>query len=167
MKYLILSFFLFPLSLQASTAEAKLTSPSVKSLSAKVLLTEVPEGLKITADVSGLKPGAVHGFHIHEVGKCEGPDYKSAGNHFNPSESKHGGPASGMKHQGDLGNLVANDKGVAKVEVIVESNGKNSLEQYIGKSVIIHAKADDFSSQPSGDSGDRIACGVISASTKK
>lgn len=166
MKIFILPLLLLPVSLQASTAEARLTSPSVKSLSAKVMLTEVPEGLKITADVSGLKPGAVHGFHVHENGKCEGPDYKSAGNHFNPSESKHGGPSSGMKHMGDLGNLVANEKGIAKAEVIVKSKDKNTLGQYIGKSVIIHSKADDLTTQPAGDSGDRIACGIISPAAR-
>lgn len=166
MKYVLLATLIVPFSTFASTAEVKLTSPTVKTLSAKVVLTEVPEGLKITADVSGLKPGAVHGFHVHENGKCEGPDYKSAGEHFNPEETKHGSPAAGMKHMGDLGNLVANEKGIAKSEVIVKSKNKNALGQYLGKSVIIHAKPDDLATQPSGDSGDRIACGVISAGTK-
>lgn len=161
MKYLLLPLLLVPFSLQASTAEVKLTSLVEKKLSAKVLFMEVPEGLKITANVSGLRPGSVHGFHVHENGKCEGPGYESAGNHFNPDESKHGGPTSGMKHMGDLGNLVANDKGIAKAEVIVKLKDKKFLHQYIGKSVIIHAKADDLVTQPSGDSGDRIACGVI------
>ncbi len=162
MKILLLPVFLFSFSIHASTAEVKLISPTMKTLSAKVLLTEVPEGLKISADVTGLSPGSVHGFHVHENGKCEAPDYESAGDHFNPAENKHGGPASGMKHMGDLGNLVANEKGIAKAEVIVKSKDKNLLGQYIGKSVIIHAKADDLTTQPAGDSGDRIACGIIS-----
>lgn len=162
MKFLILSLILLPLSSHASVAGANLTSPTMKNLKARVLLTEVPEGIKITADVAGLKPGSVHGFHVHENGKCEGPDFKSAGGHFNPAESKHGGPASGMKHMGDLGNLVADKKGVAKVEVIMKTKDKKSISQYVGKSVIIHDKPDDLQSQPSGDSGDRIACGIIS-----
>lgn len=162
MKYLLLPLILFPFSIQAGTAEAKLTSPTMKTLSAKVFLTQVPEGIKITAEVTGLRPGSVHGFHVHEVGKCEAPDYESAGDHFNPAENKHGGPASGMKHMGDLGNLVANDKGIAKTEVIVNSKNKDLFKQYIGKSVIIHARPDDLNTQPAGDSGDRIACGIIS-----
>ncbi len=162
MKFLLLPLILFPLSIQAGTAEAKLSSPIMKNLSAKILLTEVQEGLKITADVTGLKPGSVHGFHIHEIGKCDGPDYKSAGDHFNPAGNKHGGPDSSTKHIGDLGNLIANEKGIAKAEVIVKSKDKNSLGHYVGKSVIIHARADDFATQPAGNSGDRIACGIIS-----
>jgi Cu-Zn family superoxide dismutase len=168
MKYLFLSIvFLFPYSTEASTAEAKLTSPASKTLSARVILTEVPDGLKVTADVSGLKPGSVHGFHVHENGKCEGPGFKSAGNHFDPAEHNHGSPASGAKHMGDLGNLVANEKGIAKTEVIIQSKEKNSLGAYIGKSVIIHANPDDLTTQPSGNSGDRIACGVIATATTR
>lgn len=162
MKLLLLCFSLISFSTLAATAEANLTSPKMEKLSARVHFTEVPGGLKITADVSGLSPGSVHGFHVHETGKCDKPDFNTAGDHYNPDEEIHGGPAAERKHSGDLGNLVANDKGVAKTEVVVETKNKSSLRHYIGRAVIIHAKADDYTSQPSGDAGDRIACGVIS-----
>lgn len=162
MKYLLIAFLSFPAIGVAATAQALPTSPSLKDMNGKVTLTETPEGVKITTEITGLKPGSVHGYHVHQNGKCEGPDFKSAGDHFNPSGKDHGGPAAMNKHMGDLGNLVADKQGVAKSEVMV--NGNNLLPQYVGKAVIIHAKPDDLSSQPSGDSGDRIACGVIKAS---
>ncbi len=165
MKIILTAILLLPIVSIASTATATLKSPAMKNLNAKVELSQVPEGIKVVTTASGLKPGAVHGYHVHETGKCEGPDFKSAGEHFNPMESKHGSPAAGVNHLGDLGNLVADKKGVAKSEVIIRNGNKDSLSQYIGKAVIIHAKADDMATQPSGDSGDRIACGVISGAT--
>ena len=165
MKYILTALLVLPTFSYAATLAANLTSPSVKKLTAKVELFQVPEGIKVITTATGLKPGSVHGYHIHENGKCEGPDFKSAGEHFNPMESKHGGPAAGVNHMGDLGNLVADKKGIAKSEVIIRSAAKDSLAQYSGKSVIIHANADDMATQPSGDSGDRIACGVISGAT--
>jgi len=165
MKYILTALLMFPALSLASTAKATLSSPTMKKLNARVELTEVPEGIKIVTTASGLKPGSVHGYHVHETGKCEGPDFKSAGGHFNPKENKHGGPAAGENHMGDLGNLIADKKGVAQSEVIIRSASKETLSQYVGKSVIIHANADDMMSQPSGDSGDRIACGVISGAT--
>ena len=165
MKLILAVLLVFPAITLASTAGATLSSPSMKKLTAEVELTQVPEGIKIVTTASGLTPGKVHGYHIHENGKCEGPDFKSAGEHFNPSETKHGGPAAGVNHMGDLGNLVADKKGVAKSEVVIKKPANKTLSQFIGKSVIIHAKADDFDTQPAGDSGDRIACGVISGAT--
>lgn len=146
-----------------SKAQAALSSVSMKSLKASVTLSPVAQGVKFVTTVQGLKPGSVHGHHVHETGKCEGPDYKSAGEHFNPTANHHNGPAAEKKHAGDLGNLVANEKGEAKSEVIIESDISDPLKGYIGKSVIIHAKADDLQTQPSGNSGDRIACGIIKA----
>lgn len=165
MKIFFAALFLLPAISQASTAGATLTSPSMKKFNAKVEMTQVPEGIKVVTTASGLKPGSVHGYHVHETGKCEGPDFKSAGEHFNPMESKHGGPAAGVNHLGDLGNLVADKKGIAKSEVIIRDANKDPVAQYVGKAVIIHAKPDDLNTQPSGDSGDRIACGVISGAT--
>lgn len=142
-------------------ANATLTSASMKSLQAKTELTPVAQGVKFITTVTGLEPNSVHGYHVHETGKCDGPDYKSAGEHFNPTANHHNGPAAEKKHAGDLGNLVANAKGEAKSEVIIETDIQNPLKSYVGKAVIIHAKADDMQTQPSGNSGDRIACGVI------
>lgn len=142
-------------------AEADLTSASMKNLKAEVIFQTVPEGLKITADATGLTPNSTHGFHVHKVGKCEGPGYKTAGDHFNPTNMEHGSPKSEASHMGDMGNLVANAKGEAHMEMILKKDEAKDLKEFAGKSVVIHAKADDLKTQPAGDSGDRIACGVI------
>lgn len=144
-----------------ASMKAKLESPTMKDLKAELEMNETKNGLKITANISGLQPGAVHGFHIHEGTECKGPDFKSAGGHFNPTKHNHAGPAAEEKHAGDLGNIVANAKGEAKTEVMIPTAGGTSLSSYKGKAVILHAKADDLTTQPSGDSGDRIACGII------
>jgi Cu-Zn family superoxide dismutase len=119
--------------------------------------------LMFVADIDGLAPKTTHGFHIHEKGDLSAPDLKSAGGHFNPTKEKHGGPDSAHHHAGDLGNLTADDAGHAHLEGMVMDvslGGENSI---LDRSVIIHAKADDLKSQPAGDSGARIAGGVIKA----
>ncbi len=114
----------------------------------------------IDAEVTGLTPGK-HGFHIHEYGDCSMEDGSCAGGHFNPTHMPHGGPSDVKRHVGDLGNLTADADGIAKYQLkdtVVRLNGPLSI---IGRGVIIHEKADDLKSQPSGDAGKRIACGVI------
>ena len=166
MKRLLLmaSMFVIVGAVEAKESEsmkAKLESPTMKDIKAELDMKETTNGIKITANISGLQPGAVHGFHIHEGTECKGPDFKSAGGHFNPTKHNHAGPAAEEKHAGDLGNIVANAKGEAKTEVMIPTAGGTSLSSYKGKAVILHAKADDLTTQPSGDSGDRIACGII------
>lgn len=153
-------FFLNQLHASAPIGRSELSGPKTK-MEGQLEMIPVKEGIKLMATVKGLKPGAVHGFHIHETGKCEGPDFKSAGEHFNPKKIDHGGPASQARHFGDLGNLVANKEGIAKVDVVMKDLTSEEIDSLIGKSVIVHSKADDLSTQPSGDSGDRVACGVI------
>lgn len=145
-------------------AHAELSSPSKKDLKAHVQLTESEKGIKVVAEVKGLEPGSVHGFHIHQSGECKGPDFKSAGDHYNPGSRPHAGPAASMKHVGDLGNLVADKNGVAKTEVVIPKSDAKDVKEFIGKAVIIHSKADDLATQPAGDAGDRIACGIIQGS---
>jgi Cu-Zn family superoxide dismutase len=114
----------------------------------------------IRGEVSGLKPGK-HGFHIHEFGDCSSGDAKCAGGHFNPGKKKHGGPSDEDRHVGDLGNITANGRGVAEINMkdrLIALSGPFSI---VGRAVIIHAKADDLRSQPSGDAGDRVAGGVV------
>jgi len=126
-----------------------------------VTFTKVPGGVRIVADIEGLKPGE-HGFHVHEHGSCEG-DGTSAGGHYNPTNSKHGGPDSPERHVGDFGNLVANAEGKAhydRVDTLISLEGEQSI---IGKSLVIHADRDDFVTQPTGNSGPRIGCGLIKA----
>ncbi|MGA2400188.1 MAG: superoxide dismutase family protein [Syntrophobacteraceae bacterium] len=117
-------------------------------------------GVRITASIEGLSPGP-HGFHIHEFGDCSSPEANSAGGHFNPSDMPHAGPKAEKRHIGDLGNLEADKSGLARLEWtdnILSLEGPKSI---IGRSVIVHAQADDFKTQPTGGSGARVACGVI------
>lgn len=142
-------------------AHVNLNAPTMKSMKSTIDFQKMDKGIKVVAEVSGIKPGSVHGFHIHEKGECKGPDFKSAGGHLNPYKHTHNSPAAMTKHLGDMGNLIANENGVAKTEVIIPEEEGLKLESIIGKAVILHAKPDDLNSQPSGNAGDRIACGVI------
>jgi Cu-Zn family superoxide dismutase len=125
-----------------------------------VSFTKDGKGVRITANIEGLSPGP-HGFHIHEFGNCTSPEANSAGGHFNPTDMPHAGPKAEKRHAGDLGNLEADKNGLARLEVtdnIISLEGPKSI---IGRSVIVHAQADDFKTQPTGASGARVACGVI------
>jgi Cu-Zn family superoxide dismutase len=124
-----------------------------------VTFTATDKGVKVVADVEGLSPGA-HGFHIHEFGVCVG-DGTSAGGHYNPDESPHGAPENPKRHAGDLGNLIANDQGYAHYERIDSKITLQGSKSIVGHSVIIHEKADDYVTQPTGNSGGRMSCGLI------
>jgi len=125
-----------------------------------VWFAETKDGVDVSADFYGLTPGK-HGFHVHEFGDCSAPDASSAGEHFNPAGDKHGSPDSVSRHVGDLGNVEADETGYGhyhRVDTKVKLSGKNSV---IGRSIIIHRDEDDFVTQPSGNSGPRIGCGII------
>jgi Cu-Zn family superoxide dismutase len=118
------------------------------------------KGIEVIADVMGLSPGK-HGFHIHEFGDCTAPDGTSAGGHFNPENQPHAGPDQAKRHVGDLGNIEADNSGDAhyeRTDTHLKFDGRDSI---IGRGVIVHAGIDDLVSQPSGNAGPRIACGVI------
>jgi Cu-Zn family superoxide dismutase len=125
---------------------------------------QVGDKVHVIVNAQGLKPGAEHGFHIHEAGDCSSPDGMSAKGHFNPGGKPHGNPASGEHHAGDLPALKAEKNGRAKLDAMIEgvtlAPGANSI---MGRGLIIHADPDDFKTQPTGNSGARIACGVITA----
>jgi superoxide dismutase, Cu-Zn family len=126
-----------------------------------VTFTEEADGVRVQVDLTGLTPGK-HGFHVHEFGDCSAPDLASAGGHFNPTNKPHAGPDDAERHVGDMGNVEADASGAAKLEYVDhEISLANDQRCIIGRSVIVHAKADDLKSQPAGDSGSRIACGVI------
>lgn len=133
----------------------------------KVTFTQKEEGVEIVAEVTGLAPGE-HGFHVHEFGDCSMADGKCAGGHFNPTKQPHAGPDDAKRHVGDLGNLKANDDGKAsynRTDKLISLNGPNSI---IGRSVIVHAKPDDFKTQdPPGNAGARIGCGTIGIADPK
>jgi superoxide dismutase, Cu-Zn family len=116
----------------------------------------------VSGRVINLTPG-LHGFHVHEVGDCSAPDAESAGGHFNPFGTDHGAPGTPPHHVGDLGNLEADESGVAEYQATLEFLTLRAGEQnsIIGRSVIVHEQADDLTSQPTGAAGGRLACGVV------
>ena len=128
--------------------------------SGRVSFSPVGGAVRIDADLDGLSPGE-HGIHVHEFGDCSAPDAASAGGHFDPEGIPHAGPDSVERHVGDLGNLTADSTGAAhfeRVDALVALDGPRSI---LGRAIVVHAAADDLTSQPSGAAGDRVACGVI------
>jgi superoxide dismutase, Cu-Zn family len=136
-------------------------TPAEKSkVKGTITFMQEENGVKITGEIMGLTPGE-HGFHIHEFGNISDVKGISAGGHFNPSKMKHGSPMDKERHEGDLGNITADKSGTVHLELtdsMIKLNGENSI---IGRSVVVHAGKDDFITQPTGNSGDRIAFGVI------
>jgi Cu-Zn family superoxide dismutase len=127
-----------------------------------VTFTRVGNRVRVDADVQGLPPNSSHGFHIHEFGDCSAPDFSSAGGHFNPEGHMHAGPQTPMRHAGDLGNLEANAQGRATKQLVVDNITLGSgPDNVLGRAVIVHANSDDLKTQPTGNAGGRIACGVI------
>jgi len=126
-----------------------------------VTFTEEADGVQVHAEITGLTPGN-HGFHVHEFGDCSSGDASSAGAHFNPTGKPHAGPDAAERHSGDMGNVEADASGKATIDYLDHQLSLTDDQQSaIGRSVVVHAKADDLKSQPSGDSGARVACGVI------
>jgi superoxide dismutase, Cu-Zn family len=126
-----------------------------------VTFTPTANGVRVEAEIKGLTAGK-HGFHIHEFGDCSSADGNSAGAHFNPTNKPHGAPTAKERHDGDMGNIEADASGTAKLSYVDHelslASGERSI---IGHAVIVHTKADDLKSQPTGDAGARVACGVI------
>ncbi|OEH94022.1 superoxide dismutase family protein [Bacillus solimangrovi] len=136
----------------------------------KAKLQEEANGVKIELDLSGLDSGW-HGIHIHEQGKCEGPDFKSAGGHYNTEDKEHGLLNPKGPHVGDLPNIEADSSGKVKVDLLARDvtlkEGKNSLLKKGGTALIVHDGADDGMTQPAGDGGERIMCGEIKTKEQK
>lgn len=131
-----------------------------------VTFTKMEKGIKVVADIKGLNPGK-HGFHIHQLGDCRAPDASSAGGHFNPDKTSHGAPTDEERHVGDLGNVTADENGEShyeRIDTYIAFQGAHSI---IGRAVVVHAGEDDFTSQPSGAAGPRVACGVIGIAQEK
>ncbi len=145
---------------EATKAIAVLSAASGSEVAGTVTFTGGSDGVKVVADITGLKPGK-HGFHIHEFGDCSDKEAKSAGGHFNPTKHEHAAPSAENRHMGDLGNIEADASGKAHIEMtdkMMKLSGENSV---LGHAVIVHEKADDLKTQPTGDAGGRVACGVI------
>jgi Cu-Zn family superoxide dismutase len=152
-----------------ATAHVTLTAAAGSSVKGDLTLTndgtEEGTAVSIRGEITGLAPGKEHGFHVHEVGECSLPDFKSAGEHFNPTKDPHGGPESKARHLGDIANAKADDNGRATIDVSVKGATLGDKDegpaQILGKALVVHAMPDDYKTQPSGGSGARIACGVI------
>src|SRR6266496_5254410 len=146
---------------QAQTATTTLAPTAGNTASGTVTFTQKGDKVMVNAKVSGLTPGG-HGFHVHEKGDCSASDGMSAGGHFNPTGKPHGNPADADHHAGDMPMLMADGNGEAKLSaelpVIMVGGGTTDV---IGKSVIVHKDPDDYKTQPTGNSGARVACGVI------
>lgn len=150
----------------AKQAVANLASASGSLVSGRLTLVPMGDGVHVTGEIGGLQANSQHGFHIHEKGDCSAADASSAGGHFNPAATAHGRAGHGAHHAGDADNLVADAKGVARVDrhfsgVHLGGGGPGDVA---GRAVIVHASADDYSSQPAGNAGARVACGIIKPS---
>lgn len=146
----------------AARARAELMPTEGNQAQGTVEFTREAGALTVNATLTGLTPGE-HAIHVHENGDCSAPDAESAGAHFSPEGDPHGAPTAGhaMHHLGDLGNLVADDSGNAQLSTEddeLELSGENGV---VGKAVIVHSSVDDFETQPDGNSGSRVACGVV------
>ncbi len=147
----------------ATSATATLTGQAGSGIHGTVSFQAMPPGVHVEARVEGAAPGS-HGFHLHETGDCSAADFSSAGGHFNPTGVAHGGPQADPHHAGDLGNLEIGADGTGTVSVhsdlLAIGEGPNAV---VGRAVVFHEQADDFATQPTGNAGGRLACGVIAA----
>jgi Cu-Zn family superoxide dismutase len=153
----------FPALATAATAKAELAPTAGNNATGSLTLESSADGVRLEGRVQGLSPGAKHGFHVHETGDCSAADASSAGAHFNPGGHAHAGPDDAARHLGDLGNLQADDQGVANVALTIAGAtlGDRGPNDLLGRAVIVHAAPDDLATQPTGNAGARIACAVI------
>jgi Cu-Zn family superoxide dismutase len=158
---LLLTLLVLP-SRSAAKTKVELKDGQGKSVG-DIVIWDQGSGVALQLMLHDLTPGE-HGIHFHQVPKCEGPDFKSAGGHFNPEAKKHGFDSPDGHHAGDMKNFTVGANGKAKVKLedseVTLKDGPHSLLTN-GAAIVVHAKADDYKTDPSGNSGDRVACGVI------
>ncbi len=147
----------------AKKAVVHLASASGSLVSGQLTVAATTTGVHVTGEIGGLNANAEHGFHIHEKGDCSAVDATSAGGHFNPEGTNHGRAGHGAHHAGDADNLVADSKGISRVDMHFSgvTLGGGAANDIANRAMIVHAAADDYSSQPAGNAGARVACGVI------
>ena len=152
-----------PAQSTAKQAVANLASASGSLVSGKVTVMPMADGVHLTGTVGGLPANSTHGFHIHEKGDCSAVDASSAGGHFNPLGAPHGRMETTPHHAGDMDNIVADGDGVAHVNMHVGGVrlGGGGPTDIAGRALVVHAAPDDYQSQPSGNAGARVACGII------
>ncbi|OFV98034.1 MAG: hypothetical protein A3F68_04385 [Acidobacteria bacterium RIFCSPLOWO2_12_FULL_54_10] len=144
----------------AKTASVELAATQGNNVTGTVKFTEDMGAVHVEYHVTGLAAGK-HGFHIHETGDCSAPDGASAGGHFNPDGKAHGAPDAAEHHVGDLGNIEAGADGMAMGDIHSSSLAFEGPNSFVGKAVIVHGGEDDVTTQPTGNAGPRLACGVI------
>ncbi|MHB8912374.1 MAG: superoxide dismutase family protein [Lysobacter sp.] len=147
----------------ARSATVNLASASASLVSGKLMAMPMGGGVHLRGEIGGLAPHSTHAIHIHEKGDCSAADASSAGGHFNPAASVHGKVGAGAHHGGDMDNIVANADGVARIDVHASgvTLGGGAGNDVAGRAVVVHAAADDYRTQPAGNAGARLACGVI------
>ncbi|HEY2816650.1 MAG TPA: superoxide dismutase family protein [Casimicrobiaceae bacterium] len=145
------------------SATATLRPTAGNSVAGTVTFMQKGDKVTVVANVTGLSPGP-HGFHIHEKGDCSAADAMSAGGHFNPGGKPHGDPATPEHHAGDMPQLVADASGKATLNAELSPLTIGGADDIVGKAIVVHKDADDYKTQPTGNSGARVACGVIAKS---
>jgi superoxide dismutase, Cu-Zn family len=149
----------------AAEGAAQIAPTQGNTVTGSVALSTSSEGVHITGSIQGLKPNAEFGFHVHEKGDCSAPDGSSAGGHFNPTQAQHGNPTGAAHHAGDMPNIKSNAEGAAQVDTTAAGTTLHgeATTDILGKAIVVHESPDDYTTQPSGNSGKRVACGVIAA----
>ena len=154
-----------PVTSAAESATVNLASASGSLVSGKLSIVPMGDGVHITGEIGGLGGDKSHAIHVHEKGDCSAADASSAGGHFNPTGSAHGRAGTATHHAGDMDNILANAQGVAAIDIHLAgvTLGGGAANDIAGRAVIVHAAPDDYQSQPAGNAGARVACGVIKA----
>lgn len=145
---------------QISKAVATLKPTANSQVSGTIAFIKEADGVRVQGTISGLTPGD-HGFHVHQWGDCSATDATSAGGHFNPESQNHAAQHDNVRHVGDLGNVTADASGNATINFLDKKLSFEGVASIIGRGLIVHANPDDFKSQPTGNAGGRVACGVI------
>ncbi|PUA96926.1 Cu-Zn family superoxide dismutase [Acidovorax sp. 107] len=150
--------------LSGNRAMAKLEPTRGNTANGTVTFVQTDEGVQVSGEIRGLKPGAEHGFHVHEKGDCSSGDGMSTGGHFNPTAKPHGAHSAAEHHTGDLPSLKADKYGVAAFSFVSKSISVGGpTTDIVGKGLIVHRDPDDYQTQPTGNAGPRLACAVIAS----